>query len=151
MAAATGTSWKHLPLPARIEPLGFTASFTQDEAARLRHGLVPADMDDKWFIYCEDGWLRFHRSWTGMQIFALRLAPDADGAEVVESWVNRDPAQYKATDTATDCKQLRFLIDALLLQRPDAVFPATVKPGEGVPGLEQHVFVGRGFPETSAG
>jgi hypothetical protein len=65
---------------------------------------VPKDMEDKWFIYFErgpanrppeaqesaspQGWLLFHRSWTGACIYGLHLerAPGG-GARVVDSWV----------------------------------------------------------------
>lgn len=112
---ATPNSWKRLPAPSMIENLGFSAQFQGEDAEELQHGLVPDGMEDKWFIYFESGWLCFHRSWTGAFIYALQLE-DHDGAvRVASSWVNRDPAQYNATDTAYDRKFVAFLIDAFLL------------------------------------
>jgi len=32
-------------------------------------GLVPEEIEDKWFIYWEDDTLFFHRSWTGNCIY----------------------------------------------------------------------------------
>jgi hypothetical protein len=61
MGNATAASWNHLPAPSNREDLRFEACFTDDEAERLILGLVPAAMEDKWFVYFDDGWLRFHR------------------------------------------------------------------------------------------
>ncbi|MBL8507852.1 hypothetical protein [Chitinimonas sp. JJ19] len=120
---ATSSSWKHLDPPATREPLGFEALFTDEEAARLMLGLVPEQMEDKWFIYYEDNWLRFHRSWTGVFIYGLRLDGSPAGVRVIDSWVNRDTEQYSANDTDYDRKFVRFIIDAFLLKKRGATFP----------------------------
>ena len=114
MTIATAASWKHLPEPAQRIALGyeerFDPRFDAAAATRLRRGLVPVAMEDKWFIYLEGGWLRFHRSWTGNFIFALKLVADGDGLRVIESWVSRDPAQYQSTDLDRDREVLRNLV-----------------------------------------
>ncbi|WP_219851893.1 hypothetical protein [Methylibium rhizosphaerae] len=144
---ATPKSWNHLPAPADRADLAFQALFTDAEAEQLFLGLVPEQMEDKWFVYYEDGWLRFHRSWTGAFIYALRLDGSPAGVRVVESWVNRDPSQYKATDTEYDRKLVRFIIDAFLLRKPNVAFPMPSGPASA-PGVVQHSYVGRGYPES---
>ncbi len=114
---ATSASWKHLPPPSAREDLAFEAVFTDAELEQIVQGFVPGEMEDKWFIYFEDGWLRVHRSWTGAFIYALRLDKTSDGARVVESWVNRDPQQYQVLNTEYDRRFLRHLIETLLLKR----------------------------------
>jgi hypothetical protein len=103
------------------EPLAFNADFSEHDSTKLLEGLVPEQMEDKWFIYHADGWLRFHRSWTGTLIYWLRLDRSPTGLRVTKSWVNRDPDQYQETDTSYDRKLVRFLVDALLLKQK-AVF-----------------------------
>ena len=39
--------------------------FSQEDMDRIRRGVVPETMDDKWFIYWTEDALYFHRSWTG--------------------------------------------------------------------------------------
>src|SRR6187399_862557 len=97
---ATAESWEHLEAPAEREDLRFEGSFTAEEMDLLRFGVIPVAMEDKWFIYFEEDWLRFHRSWTGAFIYALRFENGPDGAHVVESWVSRDEEQYGASDVA---------------------------------------------------
>ena len=113
---ATRDSWKCLPAPDLREPLEFDRLFTDTEAEQLMRGLIPEAMEDKWFIYFEEGWLRFHRSWTGAFIYALRLDDSPGGVRVVEAWANRNPEEYKGTDAAYDQRLLHFLIDTFLLK-----------------------------------
>jgi hypothetical protein len=148
---ATSSSWKHLPPPAEREPLGFEALFTDEEAEQLMLGLVPDQMEDKWFVYYEDGWLRFHRSWTGAFIYALRLDGSPAGVRVVDSWVNRNRQQYAASDTEYDRKLVRFLIDAFLLKKPGVVFPMPAGVQGSPQGVVQHSYVGRAYPEAEQG
>jgi hypothetical protein len=164
MTRASRTSWKSLPPPQQCEALGFAATFNDAETELLVLGLVPKDMEDKWFIYFErgppnrppeaqgsaspQGWLLFHRSWTGACIYGLHLERSPGGARVVDSWVSRDPAQYKNADVEYDRKLLRFLIDALLLRQP-AVFPMPAGVESAPAGVYQHTVVGRAYPESA--
>jgi len=151
MTRASRTSWKTLPPPPQREALGFAATFNDAETELLVLGLVPKEMEDKWFIYYEGpphGWLLFHRSWTGACIYGVHLERSPGGARVVDSWVSRDPAQYKGTDVEYDGKLLRFLIDALLLRQP-AVFPMPAGVEAAPAGVYQHTVVGRAYPETA--
>jgi hypothetical protein len=116
--AATRTAWQNQPMPEVKTRLPLGGQFTPDEQRRIAHGLVPEEMEDKWFIFYEDGWLHLHRSWTGLCVYVVKLRPTADGgSELEEAWVNRDPAQYKETDQARDAAMLAYLIERLLLGR----------------------------------
>ena len=149
MTSASQSSWKTLPPPKHKEPLQFEAFFDDEEAKQMMKGLVPNSMDDKWFVYFSDGWLKFHRSWTGALIYSLRLDGSPAGVRVVDSWVNREPEQYTATDTEYDRKLVRFLIDALLLKK-EAIFPMPASSTTPAPGVVQHSYVGRAYPEAPA-
>ena len=56
-------------------PSTITAKFrlTETQYARIRHGLLPLEMEDKWFVYQENGRMCFHRSWTGKKIFEVQV------------------------------------------------------------------------------
>lgn len=116
---ATINSWKTHPAPAQREDLGFTATFTKPESEALKRGFIPREMEDKWFVCFDGGWLLFYRSWTGYCIYGLRLDATPEGIQVVESWVSRDPEQYGGTEIEDDRKFVRHLIDELLLHRPE--------------------------------
>ncbi|MFY3139132.1 hypothetical protein ACOTFF_22555 [Achromobacter xylosoxidans] len=114
MPDAQADSWKHLPAPKRRATLPFDAVYSAEQYARLRQGRIPQEMEDKWFIYLDDGVLRFHRSWTGIWIYALPLEAQGDHWRARDGWVNRDADQYGCTSLETDARQLARLIDGLL-------------------------------------
>ena len=145
---ANRDSWKTLPPPIERADLGYSCHYTGIELARLKRGLIPEDMDDKWFIFFEEPWLYLHRSWTGACIYGLRLEPTPRGATVAESWVTRDPDHYKLSPLDYERALLAFLIDALLLGK-DTPFPVPSSlPEATAPGLFQHAVVGRAHPEV---
>jgi hypothetical protein len=131
------------------EPLGFEAFFSSAEAEQLTLGFTPEMMEDKWAVRFENDWLYFHRSWTDALIYAVRLERSPTGAQAVESWVNRDQEEYTACDTEYDRKLVRFLIDALLLKKPDVLFPMPPNSKRTPKGVLQHVLAGTGYPEET--
>lgn len=101
-------------MPEKKSRLKFGKSFSMAEFGRLSLGLVPEQMEDKWFIFFEEPWLFFHRSWTGDCIFQLRLRLEGDGYFVSETWVNREREQYNSSGRSSDIKRLSNLIQMLL-------------------------------------
>jgi len=138
---AEPTDWKTKSLPRLHSRVDLDRTFTQDELVRIRHGLVPEAMEDKWFVYWQDNQLFFHRSWTGFCTFIVDFTTTGDGATMTGARVNRDPGQYLSTDDEYDSRMISFLIDVLLLRRP-ASFPATQESTEDQ-ALEQWSVVGR--------
>ena len=146
---ATRNSWKTLPLPSQREELRFAENYSTAEFEVMKQGLIPVEMEDKWFIFSEDGWLYFHRTWTGAAIYGIRFESTDSGAKPVESWTNRDPGQYRETRMDYDMAIVKFLIDAFLL-RKHASFPILPDVPSNLPtGAFQHHMVGRAYPEAA--
>ena len=148
--AATRESWKHKPLPEARAALAYARTFDRAEHARLERGLVPDQMEDKWFIFLEGEWLFFHRSWTGTCIYAVKLRAEGEGFAVAEAWANRAPEEYRETDDAYDTQVLAFLVDRLLLGR-DVKFPLRehVDPAKASAIIHNVVGYGRSNDEGS--
>jgi len=123
MKSAKQSDWQTEELPSSRSTVSLRRVFSPDEMPRIRAGLVPKAMEDKWFIYWENDTLYFHRSWTGICVYIVRFAAERDGYRMVEADLNRDPEQYNETSDNRDAKMISYLIDALLLQQP-AVFPS---------------------------
>lgn len=136
---ATSASWKTQPFPVARARLNLVRSFDGAEWKALRLGVIPEEMEDKWFIYEEGGWLSFHRSWTGFCVYRVGLREIPAGGEIAEAWANRDPEQYSCADDAHDAGLLSWLIDVLLLKRP-APYPDS---GQGDDLLRRWSEVGR--------
>jgi hypothetical protein len=89
--------------------------FTDAEGERLMLGHIPRNMEDKWFIFFEAGWLYFHRSWTGHCIYGVRLDGSPVGVGVVESWASRDRSQYNTLGVEAEKRLIAQLISFKLL------------------------------------
>ena len=112
MTQATRTSWKTLPSPSKRETLKVQMLFSDLEGERMQQGHIPDDMNDKWFIFFENGWLHFHRSWTGAHIYALRLDGSPGGVRFVEGWASRDEEQYNSPGIEHDQRFVCRLIQS---------------------------------------
>ena len=124
---ATRESWTFVkPLPQQRAALSFERAFTEEEYELIRQGVIPEEMENKWFIFVEEDVLYVHRSWTGFCMYQVRLKKEGAEYRVVEAFANRDSNQYSATDDHYDVKLLNFLIDHFLLGR-SSTFP--VPPG----------------------
>lgn len=122
MKTASRDDSEHGPLPKKHVVIPFDLHFTESEMTRIKRGLVPEQMEDKWFIFYEDDVAYFHRSWTGYCVYQAFFRSNGGGATLSHAKVNRDDSQYKVTEDDYDRKMLPFLIDLLLLHKP-AVFP----------------------------
>lgn len=120
---ASSDSHHRLPPPALRVDLGLSHSYTSSQFERIRQNSVPMDMDEKWFIYYEEPWLYFHRSGTGVCVYGIRFETSANGASIVESWVNRDSEQYQETSIESDRELCMFFIGTLLLEQ-EVEFPS---------------------------
>lgn len=87
---ATRNSWRNLqPIPEGNKvPLKWSRTFTDKEYERVKLGEIPLSMDDHWFVYFEDDWLYYHRSWTGMCIFQVHIEKDGDTYRITEAYSN---------------------------------------------------------------
>jgi hypothetical protein len=73
LAARARWDRRSKPPSDRRDLLPYERAFNLDEAERLAWGLIPQDMDDKWFIILRAGSLDFYRSWTGLHIYRLTI------------------------------------------------------------------------------
>jgi Dual specificity phosphatase, catalytic domain len=110
---ATRDSHQFHPMPSKRCQIPFRRTFTEVEFRRLELGFAPETMEERWFVFMEDDWLCFVRSWTGFCIFQLKGRKN-EPHEVVEAWANRDSEQYGNTDIDEDVELLAMLIDELI-------------------------------------
>lgn len=74
-------------------------------------------MEDRWFIFLEDEWLYFYRSWSGYCVYGARLTKKSTGALLNDAWVNADKDQYELSEPAEEKKFLETLISNILLNK----------------------------------
>lgn len=113
--AAKRSSWKVLPEPEARVWFDLPMALSKDQASVLRRGLIPEVMEDKWFVFFEEGWLTFCRSWTGACIFGLELTAAAyESKQPLRCWASREGDFYRATSIEDDKSIIRELVDMLL-------------------------------------
>ena len=123
MQIAKPSDWQTKELPLKRVTIPLNREFAPNEMERIRQGLVPEVMEDKWFIYWQDDNLFFHRSWTGFCIYVVRFVRSECCCRMAEAEVNRDPEQYRETSDERDAKMISYLIDVLLLHQ-ETEFPS---------------------------
>jgi ADP-ribosyl-[dinitrogen reductase] hydrolase len=146
---AQPTDWKTEPMPGETDRLDFQRIFSSEEFQRMKTGLVPIEMEDKWFIYYENDTLNIHRSWTGFHMYKITLQPLADNTyAVTETIVNRNKEQYNQQDNAYDVSLLNFLIDRLLLGK-NVPFPMPSQIAKEDSAVYIHSVVGYATPNKA--
>jgi hypothetical protein len=123
MRAASRNDWDNKPLPEQHATLKVERRFSEAEMDAIRHGFVPWEMGQKWFIYFEDNTLYMHRSWTGSCIYVAKFRKVGDEYEITHLLANRDPEQVKHMD---DAEYVAFFLETL-----DGYFLRHVPPLHG--------------------
>lgn len=108
------TTWQNYPIdnPKRIE---IYLHFNEKQFLKLTRGLIPEQMEDKWFIFYENEWLYFHRSWTVFGIYKAQLKKESDGYSITEFQAERNQEKYSNEDDNEDIDNFTFLIATGLL------------------------------------
>ena len=112
---ATRATWKNEPidLPKRIS---ISLKVNDQHFLILKKGLIPHEMEDKWFIFYENDWLYFHLSWTGQGIFKAQIIKEQHGYSIEEFWAERNNEKYGNTDDNHDRETICLLIANGLLK-----------------------------------
>lgn len=67
---ATKDSWKTESMPDEdVSRLQMGITVTDDDMEIIHRGHIPEAQEDHWFMYCDDEYIRYYRSWTGMCAF----------------------------------------------------------------------------------
>ena len=107
MKAAEKSDWQTSDMPQSHDSFWLKRDFTEAQMAKLRHGNIPQEMEDKWFWYMEENTLFAHRSWTGFCIYVVEFSTTGKHRVLV----NRDPEQYKCISIEHDAQQLNELLN----------------------------------------
>jgi hypothetical protein len=147
---AVSSSWKSIEMTATVSSFPLEKRYTAAEFSIIARGLIPEEMEDKWFIFMQDTTLCFHRSWTGFCIYKVVFERVNDEHLVREAFVNRDLDQYSFRDNSYEANLVGWLIDRLILRNP-VPFPMPDNVSKDLPsGIFQHHIAGTAFPEAQS-
>ncbi len=112
MEIATKERWKTIPM-TQPRKIGVSILLNTEQLKKLRIGLVPNEMENKWFAYLHNKAIHLHRSWTGYEIFKADLIIYEDGAEITEFWVEQNPERYKELNDESNISSFKRHIEYL--------------------------------------
>lgn len=117
MIIAKRDDWKTEPMPSESKNITLEKFYSQQEFDRITAGVIPQQMEDRWFIFYEAPWLYLHRSLTGLCIFKVRFEVVGESAKIAQVQVNRNPAEYSNFHHEHDVSMLVMLLDSLVNNR----------------------------------
>jgi hypothetical protein len=95
---ATADSWNTSPLPdnpRELSRMECRIEVTAENIDTLRKGHVPNGQEDHWFMYCDNEYIRYYRSWTGMCAFEAHYRKAADGSYLIDHLtVNKNITEF---------------------------------------------------------
>jgi len=94
---ATAKDWNIEPMPHDIDEITeMTFDFKISSGAMdiIRKGHIPDAMEDHWFMYCDDEYIRYYRSWTGMCAFEAHYKKEASGYIIDNLKINHALAEF---------------------------------------------------------
>ncbi|MFE3879370.1 ADP-ribosylglycohydrolase family protein [Kitasatospora sp. NPDC059146] len=81
-----------LPRPCPVPDL----VWTEEQWRAVRSGRITGDVDGRWMFHTAEGVLHLHRSWTGFEIWRVRVAPVRGGGwRPVSALVEAYPGHYR--------------------------------------------------------
>ena len=106
-APAESSDWQRRNLDDPVEVFRVDWTYEAQDMERMRWGLVPQSMEDKWFVYAEENRLTFVRSWSGEFSFRALLGPGGIGEVSVSERFDATPEE--------SLRILRWVIDTFLV------------------------------------
>lgn len=86
---AKSTSWKTKPMPQTgISRIEVSIGITEEDMGMIRKGHIPEAMEDHWFMYCDDEYIRYFRSWSGMCAFEAHFRKEENRYVIDEICMN---------------------------------------------------------------
>lgn len=112
---ATKNSWEVIPMD-KPKLVYVDLKLTQEHFEKLQVGFMPRNMDDRWFVYFENDWIYFHRSWTGYEIFKAQIYQDNNGYFVKDFWVESNTEKFNLSDEKDMINTFCFILYRIVLR-----------------------------------
>jgi hypothetical protein len=106
---ATRETWENIPME-RPQKISIKLVFSEEQYIKIKNGLIPREMEDKWFIFFENNWLYFHRSWTGFGIYKSEITESNKKYCINEFYAERNKEKYTCDNENEDVDNFAFLI-----------------------------------------
>lgn len=118
--------WKRKPMPRQHMRIDFDYQFVADEMRAIRKGVLPYQMEDKWYIFYErgkqdKGKLYLHRSWTGLCAYLGCFKEDAEGGALLYRIDVNPEFEHATEDRTREILSFFSIIGVMMLGREPLV------------------------------
>ena len=111
----TSADWDIEPMPESKEEtstIKLAIPIPEEAMAILRKGHIPEAQEDHWFMYCDDEYIRYYRSWTGMCAFVAHYHKEGEVYFIDELTMNHALAEFGVNGDEAGVWLFRYLITA---------------------------------------
>ena len=92
---ATKDSWNIEPMPEEdVSKLQAGLTLTDGDMEIIRRGHIPEAQEDHWFMYCDNEYIRYYRSWSGMCAFEAHYTREDDHWLIDSITINHALAEF---------------------------------------------------------
>lgn len=112
---ASSDDWKTEPMPNDIKDMSeipFDFKISSKTMDIIRKGHIPESMEDHWFMYCDNEYIRYYRSWTGMCAFEAHYKEFDTGYLVDNLKMNHGLAEFGVNGDEAGAALFMYLIVA---------------------------------------
>ena len=111
--AATEKSWNIQPMPDRdITTLQVNIPISFHNMLFIKRGHIPETQDDNWFMYCDENYIRYYRSWSGICSYAAHYRWEEDHWLIDELTINHALAKFGVNGDESGLYLFRYLLKA---------------------------------------
>ena len=111
---AKKTDWEIKEFKDTIR-IDYTETFSNEKFQKIKNGFIPRQMEDKWFIYFHDGYLHFHRSWTGIAFCKVHFQKIETGAKITHILADSELAKLSNSETSYFINAVDQMVSNILL------------------------------------
>ena len=105
-----------IPLSDQRAKINFPHQYSIEEFQRMRYGLAPASMDEKWIVLAEGLTLRMYRSWPPNKcIYEIHLEKSNDIYQVKEVWIDKSFLDESWNSPGYSAELLHYIVQRMLL------------------------------------
>jgi hypothetical protein len=99
----------------------FDKSYDNEETSKLKKGICPMGMDDKWEIVYSNDELSFYRSWTGLGVFKIIFSEQTGNLEVEKAFVLKKMFLEQGENYCASL--LNWTIEVVIFKNRDVLSP----------------------------
>lgn len=113
---ATMDMGKFTPIPSDEDDVSDVSTAFQvpdDKLRILRRGHIPEAQEDHWFMVCDEEYIRYFRSWTGVCVFEAHYARNSSGAYRIDRLrINHSLSEFGVNGDVPGIALFLYLITA---------------------------------------